>query len=237
MTRLRLARIFWIGAAAILVAAALVAIGAITSGTFGETEAQILGTLFSLLLAGAAAIAGLALVERGSLAWFGWAATGAACVSFAIIAAAIWDGFSNEALGRWAGTAIAVLVALLLVTTQRLLLRVRRMQPLFVATTAAAGIATLFTAAAIWGEDSDGEDAAGLWQLTAVFWILAVLGFLLLPVAQRYTSTGGAGQPRLRVLAVLGDVELVAAREPIEGVAIDAPPAGERLYLRRRGGM
>jgi hypothetical protein len=235
VTRPKLTRIFWIGAAAILVAAALVAIGAITSGNFGETEAKILGTLFSLLLAGATVIAGLVLVERGALEWFGWTASCTAGVSFAIVAAAIWDEFDHDALGQWAGTAIALLVALLLVTTQRLLLRARHLQPIFAATAASAGVAVLATAYAIWGEDADGRDAPGAWETAAVFWILTVLGFLLLPVAQRYTSVGATGQAETRVLATLDDIELVATREPIAGVAVDGrPDAGERLVLRRR---
>ncbi len=234
MTRLRLARIFWIGAAAILVTAALVAIGAITSGSFGETEAKILGTLFALLLAGATVIAGLVLVERGAPEWFGWAVAGTAGVSFAIVVAAIWDEFSDDALGQWAGTAIAALVALLLVATQRMLLRATHLQPLFVATAASAGIAVLATSYAIWGDDADGRDAPGSWETAAVFWILTVLGFLLLPVTQRYTSVGTPGQAEIRVLAMLDDVELIASRGRVEGIPIEQPGSGERLVLRRR---
>ena len=57
MTRRRLAGAFWLGAAAILVAAALVSLVAILKGGFSETDARILGTLGALLYTGAAALA------------------------------------------------------------------------------------------------------------------------------------------------------------------------------------
>jgi hypothetical protein len=66
-----LARTFWIGAAGILILAALVAMAAILRGDFGDTDAKILGTLFALLLAGATAVSGLALVERTTLVTLG----------------------------------------------------------------------------------------------------------------------------------------------------------------------
>jgi hypothetical protein len=54
----RLARKFWIGAAALLGATALISIVAVLRGEFTDTDAKILGTLGSLLLAGGTAVAG-----------------------------------------------------------------------------------------------------------------------------------------------------------------------------------
>ena len=62
--RVRLARLFWTGAAALLGAAALVAVAAVLRGDFTETDGKILGILATALLAGGVALAGLALVER-----------------------------------------------------------------------------------------------------------------------------------------------------------------------------
>ena len=64
MTRVRLRRILWIGAAAILVAAALVAATAVLRGGFSETDGKILVTLGALLYAGGTALAGLALGDQ-----------------------------------------------------------------------------------------------------------------------------------------------------------------------------
>ena len=55
MTRRRLARVFWLGAAAILVAAALISLVAVLKGSFSDTDANILGTLAALLYCGGAA--------------------------------------------------------------------------------------------------------------------------------------------------------------------------------------
>ncbi len=66
MTRVRLSRIFWIGAAATLVVAALIGVAGLLRSEFTETDGQILLTLVTLLVAGGAALAGLALVERAT---------------------------------------------------------------------------------------------------------------------------------------------------------------------------
>jgi len=66
VTRVRLSRIFWIGAAAILVAAALVALVAVLRGDFSDSDGRILGTLAAALIAGSTLVAGLVLVEHGS---------------------------------------------------------------------------------------------------------------------------------------------------------------------------
>ena len=64
MTKLRLRRIFWMSAAAIVAAAALVALGAVVRGGFSDTDGRILVTLAALLYTGGAAFSGLALVDH-----------------------------------------------------------------------------------------------------------------------------------------------------------------------------
>ncbi len=54
MTHVRLSRIFWRGAAAILLAAALVALGSVLKGNFSSTDGRILGTLALFLYTGGA---------------------------------------------------------------------------------------------------------------------------------------------------------------------------------------
>jgi hypothetical protein len=91
VSRIRLARIFWIGAAAILVAAALVALLAVLRGEFSETDGRIVLTLGALLYTGGAAIAGLALADRGPARRLGLVVAGFAPVALAITVAAIWS--------------------------------------------------------------------------------------------------------------------------------------------------
>jgi hypothetical protein len=220
-----LARIFWVGAAGILILAALVAMVAIASSDFGDTDAKILGTLFVLLLAGATAVSGLALVERATLVPLGWLTAGLAGVGFIALAIAIWSG-GNAVSWEWAVRSIVVLVAFLLVSTQRLLLRTAALLRLVAGTAAAAALATLLTCVGI-GQDN----ADGLWQVTAIAWVLTGLGYLLLPVLQRFT-TAGPVPLAARVLAELDGVELIAVRSR-NGLDVRLAPE-ERLQLRRR---
>src|SRR4029453_16958105 len=66
-----LRRIFLLGAATIVSVAALVAIGAILNGDFGETEGKIFATLATAFVAGSTAIAGIACLERSVSRPFG----------------------------------------------------------------------------------------------------------------------------------------------------------------------
>jgi hypothetical protein len=226
--------VFWIGAAAILIAAALVAIAAILRGDFSETDGKICGTLGSLLLCGALAVSGLTLVERRLLAAFGWASVVIAALGLALLVTAIWQEFESETLSRWAGTALVLVVACLLVVTSLLLLRGRALLVVVAGEAVALGIASLIVINGIWSDDlSDGAAKAD-----AVFWILGVLGWLLIPVLQRFTGAGvessAVRSSAVRVLAELDGVELVASRGPVEGIRVEQPSAGERLVLRRR---
>jgi hypothetical protein len=231
VTKLRLARIFWMGAAAIVVVAALVALAAVVRGDFSDTDGRILGTLAAALLAGSTFVAGLALVERGGQL-LGWAAVGISAPAFALLAFAIWDfvfdGSGNDSWRYgWAGA--LALVATLIAVTARLQARARSIVRLAGAAGGLAALAAGVSIGAIWRE-SPGDT---LGKTIAVLWILAGLAYLLVPVLQRFTSVG-VDQAEVRVLAELDGVELVASRGPVEGVAATSPVAGERLVLRRR---
>ena len=220
-------RIAWLGAAAILVAAALVALGAILRGDFSETDGQILGTLAAVLYTGGALFAGLSVVDRGHRI-VGWSLAAAAPVCFMLLLPAIWSVFDesgDDNVWRWAWSAALALLAGTMLATALLLARADTARLLARATGAAAGIAATLSIAAIWAE-ADGD---GWTQLIAALWIIAVLAYVLVPVVDRFSRA--APMPDERVLARLGDVELVATRAG----TFDAPlRAGERLLLRRR---
>jgi len=224
--RLRLARIFWIGAAAILVAAALIAIAAIVRGDFSDTDGKICGTLAALLLCGALAVCGLALAERGAVRIFAWAAVGLAVLGFVLLVTSIWQEFDDSALARSAGSALVAIVGCLLVATSLLLLRSNRLASIVIGEAIAVGLASLLVISGIWGDDLSGGAA----QADAVLWIVAVLCWLLIPVLQRVTMTRDTRLSE-RVLAELDGVELVATRSAI---GVDVRLArGETLLLRR----
>ena len=222
MTGVRLSRIFWIGAAGALVLAALIGISSLLRSDFSETDWQILLTLVTLVVAAGTAVSGLGLVERGLRAT-GWAAVVVALCSFVVIAAATWNAFDGETLAKWAATAAFALAATLLCTTQLAIHRGRHTWLLAVTWVAALG-AFVVSAGALWSESGDG------WKGAASLWIIAVVGWLNMPVLQRFAAASSTTTPE-RVLATLDDIELVASRA--NGLAVELAP-GERLVLRRR---
>ena len=234
MTRLRLARIFWIGAAAILVVAALVALFAILRGRFSDTDGRILGTLAALLLAGSTLLTGLALGNRGRARLAGWVVAAVSPVCLTLILVWVWSWIDERqpepVVWKLGWAAVWLLVAFLVTTTALLLARRPALVRLAYAAGGLAVLAAALSAAAIWSEDPSATLAKALGAL----WILAALAYFLVPVLERWTSIGQLTFG-VRVLASLDDVELVASREQVEGIVVDAlPGAGERLILRRR---
>jgi hypothetical protein len=217
-------RVAWLGAAAILVAAALVALAAILKGDFSDTDGRILGSLAAVLYTGGALFAGLATVDRGRPT-IGWALSGSAVVSFVVLLASIWEATDEW---EWGLTVIVALLAGLMLATALLLARTRTALSLASVAGVLAGLAAASTIAAIWADDSgDG------WAKTiTALWILGILAYVLVPVVERF---GRAGAPSVeRVLAVSGDVELVATTTA-GAAGLDPKLApGERLVLRRR---
>jgi hypothetical protein len=231
VTRLRLVRIFWVGAAAIMVVAALVALGAVLRGDFSDTDGRILITLGALLYCGGAALAGLALADRGPARRLGWAVAATAPLGLALIVWALWsftfDGDGNEIADKLAWSAVLVLLVGLMTTTDLLLARAGRLVGLARASAAFAAVAASLSIAGIWTED--GGDA--IVKTVAALWILACLTYFLVPILRRFTNAGV--EPTAdRVLATLDGVDLVLTRSG-DGVQIQLI-AGERLTLRRR---
>jgi hypothetical protein len=222
-------RIAWLGAAAILVVAALVALAAIARGDFSDTDGRILGSLGAVLYTGGALFAGLATVDRGRPT-IGWSVVAGAPVCFVALLPAIWsflDEGGNDDAWRWAWSAALALLVAIMLATAMLLARTHAAQLLALVSGAGAGIAATLSIAAIWADGADGWIKA-----IAILWILAVLAYVLVPVVDRFTRAGlPAGE---RVLAVLGDVELVATTAP-GSVGIDPKLATGELLLLRRG--
>lgn len=232
MTRCRLSRIFWIGAAAILVVAALVALTAVLRGSFSDTDGRILLTLAALLYTGGAGVAGLGLADREPARRLGIVVAAAAPVALALVVWAVWSFVwedDNEPEARIAWSAVLVLLAGLLASVALLLAR----RPALVRLAGAAGVlaalAAALSVAGVWAE----PEGDAFVKAVGAAWILTVLAFFLVPVLQRFSNVGvDAEAPR--VLGVLGGVELVAARGRVDGVEVAAPDPGERLYLRAR---
>ncbi|HEU5490074.1 MAG TPA: hypothetical protein VFU84_04700 [Gaiellaceae bacterium] len=223
MTGSRYARFFWIGAAGALALAALIGISSLLRSDFSETDWQILLTLLALIVSAGTAVAGLNVAERDH-GVAGWTAVAVALVAFVFIAGATWNGFNDETLAKLAGTAAFGLVATLLGITQLVLHRGRHAWVIAI-TWVALALAALLSTSALWNESGEA------WKVAASFWIVGTVGWLNLPVLQRF-SAAATPTGHERVLAALDDVELVATRSG-SGLAVDLAP-GEQLALRRR---
>jgi hypothetical protein len=234
MTRRRLARVFWLGAAAILVAAALVSLVAILRGSFSDTDGRILGTLGSLLYCGAASLVGLALVDRRLVPLLGWATVALAAVAFVLLAGAIWGWTADdETAWRPAVSAALYLLAGIVAGTGLLLATRPALRRLALAAGGLAAAAVSLTLVPLWRDEGPGSALA---KAIGVTWVLAALAYLLAPVLQRWTAVGELDRDE-RVLGALDGVELVATRDPADAVLVTGRPRpGERLVLRRRPG-
>ena len=227
MTRRRLARTFWIGAAAALVVAALIALAAVLRGDFSDTDGRILGTLAALLLAGGTLISGLVLVDRDG-ALLGRVAVVVAPIGFGLLAYAIWD-FVFDGGGdawRYGWTGVVLLIATLIAVTARLLAESTSLTPLAMVAGMLAGAAAALSTYAIW--DRDASESMG--KALAVIWILTGVCYLLVPILERFRGAQSR-DPEARVLATLGDVQLVLTHSD-DGLEVVLAP-GERLALRR----
>ena len=100
------------------------------------------------------------------------------------------------------------------------------MLPLVLTTDVLVTAAVGGTITAIWTEPDNTTWA----KLLAAAWILAALGWFLLPVLQRYTAAVVSAEDR--VLGELDGIELVATRSH-DGIDVRLA-RGERLVLRRR---
>jgi hypothetical protein len=202
-----LRRIFLLGAATLLSVAALVAIGAILSGNFGETEGKIFATLATAFVAGSTAIAGIACLEQSLARPFGVLGIALATLGFVLWTEQIWAEHHGDGYWKVLGLILIWTLVLLVVTTTRLMTRSPQLlRSLFPATAATAGLAGLVVTAMVLRENGDG------WQLFAVLLILALLGEMLTPILQRFVATPPDAAPAERLLGEIAGAVVVAVR-------------------------
>jgi hypothetical protein len=200
-----LRRIFLLGAAALASVAALVAIGAVLNGEFGETEGKIFATLAATFVAGSTAVAGIALLARGASRPLGYAGVVLAVGGYLLWAEQIWAEHDSDGYWKLLIVILTWTLAVLLVTTNRLLIHSERLaRTLYPATAGVTGAAALSSTIMLLREEGDG------WQLFAVLLILAVLGEVLAPILDRYAATADA--PAERLLGTVGGASVFAVR-------------------------
>lgn len=202
---MRLRRVFLLGAATLAAVAALVAIAAVLNGDFGETEGKIFATLAATFVAGSLATAGLALLARGVLRPLGLLGVVLAVGGYVVWAEQIWAEHDSDRYWDFLLILLALALATLAATTNRLLMSAPQLvRTLFPATAAAAAFAAAVAVTMLLRDNGDG------WQLFAVLLILTVLGEILAPVLDRYlTAREPDGE---RTLGVVGAVSVIAVR-------------------------
>jgi peptidoglycan/LPS O-acetylase OafA/YrhL len=202
-----LRRIFLLGAATLVSVAALVAIAAIVTGDFGETEGKIFATLATAFVAGSAAIAGIACLERSVSRPIGVLGIVLAAGGFLLWTDQIWQEHDSSRYWKLLGLILIWTLVVLVVTTTRLMTRSPKLvRTLYPATAAAAAGAGLTIGAMVLRANGDG------WQLFAVLLILALLGETLTPIVQRFVTTPASGLPSERVLGEVAGAVVVAVR-------------------------
>lgn len=231
---MRLRRLFWLGAAVLFSIGALVAIAAVLGGSFGDTQARILETCGIAFVCGAAALTGLACLDRGVIRPAAWAAISLGVASFLAWTGGVWADTSHNAYWKLAGILGVWMLVALVVTTLRLLASSPRVLTALVPATWGAAVLTgLVATEMILAEDG------GPWQLVVVLVILTALGYALTPALQRFWSAGEAPAKSERLLGSLGDIEVFAVRGDARSVTIGSTSArldsGEGIVLRERG--
>jgi hypothetical protein len=138
--------------AAVLTLTALLAIGILLFGRFGETEGRILGTTIFLALFGLLSLPAAILLDQGRLPGLAALISGLSVAGFALATAGIWIGDPPTALGKLTATVIAFGLA----AAQTGALAARRREDaaplLFAGSTALAFVLAAVGSAAVWVE-------------------------------------------------------------------------------------
>jgi hypothetical protein len=205
---------------------------AILDGDLGETEGKIFATIATAFVAGSTAVAGLACLARGGTSrLLGAAGIVLACAGFGLWTAQVWAEWDSEGYWKLLGVVTAWTLAVLAVTTNRLLTSAPRLlRTLYPATAAAAFGAALVATVMVLREVGDG------WQVFAVLLVLTLLGEALAPILDRYLASDERAAER--ILGVVAGAEVVAvhgSRDTVRvGDRLEPLRSGESVVIRAR---
>lgn len=218
--------------AALLSASALLAVGILLFGHFGETEDRILGTTGLLAGYGLLALPAAILVDRGRLRPLAAAVAALAALGIVLSLFAVWSGGPGDGLGETIGTVTAFLAA----AAQTAALAARRrdgdprwVRVLFPGSVVLAALSASALSVAFW---TDSGDAWG--RVVGALVVLDLLAVALQPVLARAQT---APAPiRLAVLLDSGErVELALEAPDLATAAAQAIRTLERDGRRVHG--
>ena len=219
-------RILLLCVAGLLAASALLAIGILLVGHFGDTESKILGSTAFLAGYGLLAVPAVTLFDQGLLRALALATASLAALSAALALAAVWMPSEPDALGRSAGTASVLTLA----CTQISILSARRrerdsavLRRLFATSCGTGVLAAAAGTAFVWGGLQGGDSA----RLIGALVVLDLALVALQPVLVR--ARPGGPVHRLRVVRSLGEpVDVTIEGGDLAGAAAKAIRSVER---------
>lgn len=180
-------RLLLTAVAAVLTLAAVLAIGTLLFGRFGDTEGRILGTTLLLAAFGLLSLPAAILLDQGRGPRLAALLLGLAATGFALATAGIWSGGLPATFGKLTGTVVAFGLA----TTQTAALTARRherelhrVHRLFAASTVLVFTLASVGSAAVWVE-VDSQLFARLFGAGVVLDVLLVTLQPVLALLQR----------------------------------------------------
>ncbi len=225
-------RILLLAVAGLLSASALLAIGILLAGHFGETESRILATTALLAGYGLVGLPSTILLDQGRARRLAYGGLALAAGGAALALAVVWSNGSDRL-----GKTLATVTVLALAAAQVAGLTARRrtddptsVRRLFAASCALAAVVAAMVATALWGE----IEGDGYFRILAALVVLDLLVVALQPILAR--ARPAVGLHRLRVTVADGEtLELdVEGRDLAAAAAkaIRAQEQGGRRVLR-----
>lgn len=220
-------RVLLMGIVVSLTATALLAVGILLFGEFGETEGRILGTTAMLAGYGLLALPAGFLLDQGRLHSLVWALLALAVAGFSLGATAVWTD-AGDTFGKSVLTVTVFAVAATQTAAQ--LAGHRTTRTLFPLSVALVLVVAAMATAAAWGEIGSGV----YWRFLGAIAVLDVLTVALQPILT--AGRAGRGAYRVRVAVAGGEeIELLVDAADFAAAAAKAIRGVERNGRRAVG--
>ncbi|PKD44254.1 hypothetical protein [Rhodohalobacter barkolensis] len=211
-------KIFLRGFIGFLVLTALVAIFAVFSDSFGETQKRILATTFTISIASICAMACAAFIERRSLVWLGTAGIACSALAGVLLLSGIWNLFVNDFSFKITATFITISIAFahaFLLALPELDKRHKWIQP---ATATTIGLLAILIIVVMWFE----TESAIFFRSIAVLAILTGLETLVIPILLKLGGKEKEQAQELHLTLVDGKYYTNAAGDKYEVKALNS---------------